>query len=312
MFGRNKKGGRRRFSKGLRRTYGSKRKYFKRKSVRRQARNARRNFGISTTRWLGGRINNRPELKYLDFINQDLVVPHWSIGEGYASPAVFDVSQLAMTQGTGKAQFTGKHINIKNLEVSFKLVINPKAFPISYQNPFGTNQYGLLQAYWERASNLTPKVRISIIQQREGTGVTLNTAQLPAYEVLGFTAPWDIDKWKVIEDKYYTLKPGIAATFAVTGANAAGGFGSYGDKFVILIKKRIPMSQTAEMVARLGEVTPFYPTINKKVYIVMTTDATWQRPEFTAFSSAGVSVTQTAQSYINVIDARSRIWFRDP
>lgn len=277
--------------KYLRRT-GRKRNKSRRRKFKsfRRRKTASRRYQISTLPRKTGRFTRQNELKYRDYVIPDGTPVNFAFS---ADPdpvltqlGISTFQDFPFTQGTGKAQFIGKRINLVQLEYKFTVEINPEAYP---------NTNDLVVAFNGSLRNYQPRIRVTTLWNKfEGGNAVPNVLQnAPLFVLNGFMAPWDINIFRIVEDKIFSL----AAYPTNTWQNVNSGWIYSNGRFRKTFIKRLPLRMTVNMTDPDPDGNCFidYPFYH---YVTLTHDAPYD--------------PVAPHPFINVNDQFARIWFKDP
>src|SRR6185436_7470960 len=100
------------------------------KKAFKRAKNARRNFQITTKKRIVGRVMG-PELKYNDYTQPTLDLPQFGNDPPIALPPAFQIWNVPFSRGVLPTEFIGRQIKICGFEIQYKVQINMQAFTIT-------------------------------------------------------------------------------------------------------------------------------------------------------------------------------------
>lgn len=251
-----------------------------------------------------GLVNNRPELKYTNWGQNNIYVPCFTLNApNYTcvNLAAVDPNQVHLSRGTDDNSFIGTKINLISMDITMKFTfyLTFQADPLNWNWP---NTNGEWRTWLEQgASNFTPRVRVSWMWDKRGKEVgdptTVGTPQIAQ----GFLAPFDHDYYKVIEDKIYSMQ---APVYFPVNEGQVCTFGAYQSgiaKTTFYLRKRIPLRMTATMTRIADEENLWVPEVAKRLFCVVTTDMPWTK-----------IIGGAVQPSIMVTEINNRLWFKDP
>lgn len=242
------------------------------------------------------------ELKYVWSTQVDndnpMGIPYYN-GALYNSYTILvaDPNNYTIAQNATRTSFIGQKINLVSIDVYFEIGIHFQWLP-NAPDPIWVN-WPQTDPEWlvfnSNQANWAPTIRVTTLRDKKGKSAVADSPDAagqpdPDY---GFQSPYDITTWKVLEEKYYKLKPCFSSTQVQAGSMVP--------KTVLYFKKSFPLRMTADMDDVGGGA--FLVNTMKHIYMSISTDAPWRK-------TAGPAGARLF--YIYIKNVHGRLWYKDP